>query len=85
MSKRSSTTNSTEVAEIGYELETRSQNSTLKWISEKRAFMRRQMNMKRFHLTVISLVGFDLLVVMVELIVGKWYHDLIQARSIVFC
>lgn len=41
------------------------------WIEDTKLAMRTQMSMKRFHMTIISLVGFDLLVVMVELIVGK--------------
>lgn len=44
--------------------------STREWIDDTRLAMRTQMSMKRFHMTIISLVGFDLLVVMAELIVG---------------
>lgn len=43
-----------------------------------RRTMRREMSMRRFHLTIISLVGIDLVIVMVELIVGKlWFPTIL--------
>lgn len=42
-------------------------------IRKIRRYMREQMSMRRFHLTIISLVGIDLIIVMVELIVGKFF------------
>lgn len=80
MSRRSSTMVYTEQPEIGYELEGTSQNSVWRWIQKTRAYMREEMTKKRFHLTVISLVAFDLLVVMIELIVGEFYVQFIAVE-----
>ena len=55
----------------GGEFASNGRRSLGEWIEDTRLAMRTQMMMKRFHMTIISLVGFDLLVVLVELIVGK--------------
>lgn len=57
-------------AEANVSLPQQSSWSFWHWLSQNRRMLRKLMRMKKFHLVMIGLVGFDLIVVMVELILG---------------